>query len=341
MTQVPPPLRVAVVAPSSVVGQVELTLGVEFLRSVGFEVRVDPQCSYQHFTFAGTDEQRATAFFDAARDPSIDLIWAARGGYGAVRLLPILQQLTEQFSPPPPKLLVGYSDITILHEFVRKAWGWQTLHAPMPAADLRHLPPGVWDAIRKCVIGEPFKLGWNAGTLHWLTPPPAKPIRASLIGGNLSLWATMAGTDVQPRGRRRILFFEDVGEPPYRIDRLFQQIVQAGMADGAAAIVLGDFTNCHDEAVSCLAKPETPENWDMLRSNPSGGARVALREPIDLATALNETFAAFGRSHGIPVATHLPVGHGPNFWPLPLDARYTIKPDGSMQLWKWDWFSQR
>src|SRR5437870_217020 len=124
-------IQVGVVAPSSAVGQVELGKGVERLRAAGLDVRVHPSCAAIHHTFAGTDEQRAGALYEYACDPAIDAIWCAGGGYGATRLLPMLEGMTR---PPGGKLLVGYSDVTALHEFVRARWDWDTLHFPMPSA---------------------------------------------------------------------------------------------------------------------------------------------------------------------------------------------------------------
>src|SRR5882672_7209077 len=127
-------MRIGIVAPSSAVGQVELNNGVAHLRSHGFEVAVHPQCSRLHYTFAGTDAERAQAFYDFAADSAIDVIWAAGGGYGATRILPLLENRCEEFGNPRPKLLVGYSDITALHEYARSRWNWASLHCPMPSA---------------------------------------------------------------------------------------------------------------------------------------------------------------------------------------------------------------
>ena len=90
------PISVGIVAASSTVPKVEFEIGVEHLRAAGFEVTTHPQVLEQHFTFAGTDERRAQAIYEYATDPNIDVIWMARGGYGAGRLLPILEQMTRK-----------------------------------------------------------------------------------------------------------------------------------------------------------------------------------------------------------------------------------------------------
>src|SRR4051812_41762156 len=107
-------IKVGVVATSSVVPPVELELGVEKLKESGLDVRVHPCCLKQYLTYAGNDQQRAAAFWELDWDRDINVLWAARGGYGATRLLPILEAWTVRHGIPPRKLLVGYSDITAL-----------------------------------------------------------------------------------------------------------------------------------------------------------------------------------------------------------------------------------
>ena len=316
--------RIGVVAASSVVPRLELEAGVERLRGEGFDVRVDPRCFEQHFTYAGGDAARAQSFWEASIDPSIDVLWMARGGYGATRLLPELERLTvERGEPMPRKLLVGYSDVTALHEFVRRRWRWTTLHAPMPAeANFGQYPPAHWRGLLDLVRGKHPGAIWGERPLTWLTKP--SDVSAELIGGNLSLWAAMTGTPYPPAAARgRIVFFEDIGEKFYRIDRMVTQIRQAGLLDGAAAMVLGDFTNCDDDAVKIVRGP--------------GQTKVPLRPQYDWARAVAEIFGGLG----VSVATGLPVGHGPNFAPLPLGAVFEITGDGTFNLKGWDGFESR
>ena len=320
-------VRVGIFAASSTVPLFEFERGLQHLRVHGFDPVVHEQVSKQHFTFAGTDEERATAFFGYASDPTLPVLWAARGGYGAARLLPLLDELTKQRGVPPKKLLVGYSDVTVLHEFVRSAWGWSTLHAPMPAAsNFSTFNPAEFAAIVAYVRGRRADAPWSHAPLTWMTHPPAAPIRAELIGGNLSLWQTLAGTPWQPAAAGKILFLEDLGEPFYRIDRMVTHLAQARMLDGAAAIILGDFCNCRDEDNQCWANAE-------------GTEKKSLRRTFSERDAFDEIFGTVGRRLGIPIAYGLPVGHGPHFAPLPLGAHYTLTQDGKLNLTSWDWLS--
>jgi muramoyltetrapeptide carboxypeptidase len=318
-------MQVAIVAPSSMVPPVELDMGVARLREAGAEVTIHPQCRARHFTYAGTDAARAEAFFEVATDPRFPIIWCARGGYGATRLLPILKDLGKQRGVPPRKLLVGYSDITALHAFVNRHWDWPTLHAPMPSAKAYfgpHAPE--WRAILAAAIeGRPI-FPSDQSTLTFLTTPPDGPIEAPLVGGNLSLLAAICGTPWFPETRGRILFVEDVEEAWYRLDRMVTQLFQAGAFEGVRAIVLGNFEGCRDDSAMRLREPGSSE-------------QVPLREPILEDQALAEIFGSVGEKLGIPVAKGLPVGHGPDHWPIPLNAPYRLHPSGRLELVGWEW----
>ena len=148
---------------------------------------------------------------------------------------------------------------------------------------------------------------WVDATLRWMNRPPNQTIRSELIGGNLSLWSALAGTRYAQAGSGKIIFLEDVDEPFYRIDRMMVQLEQSGMLDGAAAIVLGDFTNCKDERNYCLASATSPE-------------KKSLRKVWEQDEAFEQIFTELGKRIGVPIAIGLPVGHGPHYAPLPLGA---------------------
>lgn len=308
--------RVGIVACSSPVGLLELELGLNRLREAGFDPVIHPSVRQRHFVTAGSDEARAQSLLDYASDDSIDVIWCARGGYGAARVISELER--RPFKAGKPKLLVGYSDVTVLHEYVRRMWGWRTLHAPMITASKTTPTADEWNAIDSFVRGEnktePYSL-----PLRWLSAPPTQNIVGDLIGGNLSLWTSLAGTRLQPNPKGKILFFEDVGEALYRLDRMVVQLEQSNMLEGAAAIVLGDFTDCNDESNTMLDPSQTPDQFDWTR-------RVPLRPTLTLDQGLLEIFGRVSKRFGIPLAAGLPVGHGPNFWPLSLGETHHLTP---------------
>ena len=323
------PPRIGIFAPSSPVGLVELDLGVQQIRDEEFDVFVHPQTTARDFLSAGTDHQRAAALLDLANDDSIDVVWAARGGWGAARMLPLLAAAP---IPARRKTLVGYSDVTALHEFVRQVWGWQTLHAVVPASRLQAVSTEQWQAtiqsvrtIQTAITTQPSQ--HKQHQLRWLIPPDHDTqdhqIRAELIGGNLTLMTTLVGTPWQPSGRAKILFFEDVHEKLYRIERYVTQLEQAGMFEGAAAVVLGDFTHCDDEANVMLAPitDKTTFNW---QTHP----QVPQRNTFSLDEGLTRIFSQACAGRKVPLAIGLPVGHGPNFWPLELGCVYQLTRSG-------------
>jgi muramoyltetrapeptide carboxypeptidase len=306
---------------------VEFAAGLEHLRANGFDPVIHPQVWGQSFIFPARDEDRAAAIYDLAVNDSVTILWAARGGYGAGRLLPILEQLTKKLGKPKQKkLLIGYSDVTVLHEFVRTRWDWSTLHAPMPAAS-NFAKLSEWQAIADLVQRKRPSPPWLDATLKWMANAPQRAIRAELVGGNLSLWAALVGTPWAASPKNKIIFLEDVDEPFYRMDRMMIQIEQAGGFDGAAAIVLGDFTNCKDENNTRLARSGSDE-------------RKPLRKVFELNEAMKEIFAPIANRTGVPLARGLPVGHGPNYSPLPLGAMYELSPEGKLRLHNWDWLAQ-
>lgn len=331
--------RIALVAPSSVVSKVELSLGLERLREEGLSARVHPQCRSKHLFFAGSDEERARAFYDSAVDESVGVLWAARGGSGSARILPILEKMTAERGVPDRKLFVGYSDSTLLLEFVRSRWGWATLHAPMPGLrEFFELSPKAWKATlawvrRERVAREPWgKLRFVGGR------KPAASVTGELVGGNLTVWASACGTPFAGRGRGKIVFFEDVAETLYRVERVATQVFQSGGLDEARAIVLGTFDDCVDRvARGFKVRPRKPG----AIVNPKPADLAPIRSVIPQRRALDAIFGEIGERLGVPVAYGLPVGHGSGLTPLPLGAEYRLSPDGAFELRRWDWLDER
>lgn len=320
-------LGIGIVAPSSKVPAVEFAMGVERLKQEGFQVFVHPQCRKSYLFFAGQDEERAQAFFEYAHDPRISVVWCARGGHGALRVLPILDRLASEQGIPSRKLLVGYSDATALLEYVRVRWGWSVLHAPMPGArSFSRLPSRESKPLFEWVRGHSTPMPWGKKKLKFVGNPPRKEIRGEIFGGNLTVWAALLGTSFAPGAHRkshRILFFEDVGESLYRLDRFLVQLQLSGAIQGARAIVLGNFEGCEDHPPGVLAK--------------LGSEKLEpLRKKLDPKRMIPRIFGEIGASCGVPVAYGLPVGHGPDRAPLPY-GEYRLGMDGSFELLNWDW----
>lgn len=259
----------------------------------GIPVRVDDD-THSHFRyFAGTDEVRAATFARLVRDPSLGTIWCARGGYGAARILPLLDKFgVDKALRRDPKLLIGYSDVTALH-FYFGALGLPSVHAPMPAtSSWQKMKPGTDKILRATLAGE-LATGKKSHTAAWKTKVIHRGAAEGIIrGGNLTLLTSLAGTPYQPDLRGCILFLEDCAELPYRVDRMLTQLHQAGVFRGLRGVLLGDF-----EADVVYREAREKKYWP-------------------------EIFAE--RFAGIPVLGNLPVGHGAQNEPLPLGVKAAI-----------------
>ncbi|WP_308164528.1 S66 peptidase family protein [Nonomuraea sediminis] len=234
---------VAVVSPSGTPDAIRLKRGVERLESLGLKVVVGAHVlDRQGLAYlAGPDAVRAADLQSAWCDPAVTAVFCSRGGYGAARLLHLLDWAAMRAAGP--KTLIGSSDVTALHHAFSFELGWPTLHGPMPAcetlADERHPEPRTWQNLQAALYGRPHPVVGD----RVLVPGRAQGV---LAGGNLSLLASMCGTPYHPSFDGKIAFLEDVGEDPYRIDRMLTQLLHAGAFRGVRGIALGSWVDCGD-----------------------------------------------------------------------------------------------
>lgn len=338
-----PKMQIGVVAPSSKLPVIEFRMGLDKLREAGMNPIVHPQCKKSHLFFAGTDEERAHAFFEYAVDPRFSVVWSARGGYGAARLLPYLEQMTAERGIPDRKLLLGYSDATALQEYVRNRWGWATMHAPMPAMRKFCIQKrDEWNSLIHFIYGgtegKVVKAPWEKKALKFINAAPKTAIEAELTGGNLSVWTSLIGTPFAPQSKGKMLFLEDVDEPLYRIDRMLHQLAQAGAFKEVKAILLGNFLNCRDTVAKVLGtEPKNSASLERMLNDPKPEELRLLRKKLDERRGLRQIFGELGERLGIPVAEGMPVGHGPEIAALPLGADYRLDRKGNLKLLNWAW----
>lgn len=248
----------------------------------GLRTRLYPSCHACEGFLAGPDDMRLADLHTAFVDPEVAAVLCLRGGYGSGRLL---DRIDPAWLRAHDKPFVGYSDITALHA-LRAREGLIGLHAPMPGSDL--VKPGR-EADAQALFSRLLG-GWRAGEEQAPTLDPAG-LRIDgvadgvLIGGNLSLVAALVGTPFAWNPDAAILFLEDVGEEPYRVDRLLAQLRLAGVLDAVAGVLLGSFTEA-----------ESP------------------------AAVLQDYLARLGK----PVLGAWPSGHGTPHLPLPLGARVQL-----------------
>ncbi|GGT27441.1 LD-carboxypeptidase [Nonomuraea spiralis] len=234
---------VAIVMPSGPPRADQLGRGVERLAALGLKVLVGTHAlDRQGLDYlAGEDAARAADLQAAWCDPAVSVVFCGRGGYGAARLLDLLDW--DAMRAARPKVLIGSSDITALHNAFAIELGVPTLHGPMPACDLMAAEQGpeplTWESLRAALAGESTIVRGD----RVLSPGRAEGV---LTGGNLSLLASMCGTRHQPSFDGKLVLLEDIGEEPYRIDRMLTQLLQAGAFAGVRGIALGSWVDCGD-----------------------------------------------------------------------------------------------
>jgi muramoyltetrapeptide carboxypeptidase len=232
--------RVAVVAPSGPVHPARLDAGLEVLSSWGLDPVVTDHVRGTHERFAylaADDASRAGDLMRAWCDPGISAVICARGGYGVQRMVDLLDW--ESLAAAGPKVLVGFSDVTALHQSFGARLGLSTIHGPVVTS------LGLGDEesrthLRSMLFEPTAGASITPAPVVTLVPGQAEGV---LVGGNLALLAAGVGTDGSLRAADSIAVLEDVTEEVYRLDRLLTQLLRSGWFDGVRGIVLGDFSD--------------------------------------------------------------------------------------------------
>jgi muramoyltetrapeptide carboxypeptidase len=228
---------VAIVAPSGILKnrEREVQQAVDLLKSWGLHAIVGKHVFSTSNHFAGTDAQRCADFQKAMDDPKISAIWCARGGYGTVR---ILDQLNYKKFKESPKWIIGYSDITALHNQVHNE-GFQSLHAIMCVSltkDLSEIDNSI-KTFKSALFGNPVNYDLEYSTYNRIGEASGQ-----LVGGNLTILHTMLGSKESIDTTGKILFIEEIGEYKYHIDRMLQSMKRAGYFDNCNGLVVGDMS---------------------------------------------------------------------------------------------------
>ncbi len=264
---------VAIVAPSGVLNnrEREVNQAIDLLKRWKLNVVVGEHVYSKDDHFAGTDLQRAADLQKVMDDPSISAIWCARGGYGTVR---VLDQLDYYHFNRKPKWLIGYSDITALHNQLHNQ-GVQSIHALM-CTSLTEDESNVDNAIetfRKAIFGDELSYSIEGSTYNKVGFASGQ-----LVGGNLTLLHTMLGSETSIDTSGKILFIEEIGEYKYHIDRMLQSLKRAGYFENLAGVVVGDFSN--------MRKNTTP--W---------------------GTSIEQLILDVFENYDYPILFHFPAGH--------------------------------
>lgn len=286
-----PGSKIGVVAPAGCVDEEALEAGAAALRRKGFEVEFSPSTRARKGYLAGDAESRARDMVSLFRRSDIDAIFCARGGFGAIQTMPFLGDEIRS----RPKIFAGYSDITVLLNWFVQKFEMVTFHAPMVAMDLANgltarSEAQLWNTLTGKDNSWEVKLG------EIIRPGRSE---SDMMGGCLSMLVTTLATPYEIDTRGKLLFLEDVGEKPYRIERMLTHLKMAGKLDGLAGVVLGDFTACEGDG------------------------------PRDVQEVVGEIFA----TAPYPVVMGLTAGHGEENLTLPFGVKMALDGDnGTLAL---------
>lgn len=272
--------RVALVAPASPIPGAALEPGIQWLQAWGLEVEVFPLCRADGEYLSGEDESRVKELNEALAEPSFSAVLAARGGYGTVRIAARI----EFPSRPSPPLLAGFSDISLLLALALERAGWASLHAPN-VTTLAGLKDEARGRYRDALFGD------LTDTYEGLETVKGGRATGTVLPMNLSILASVQGTDFFPSLAGRILVLEDVGEVAYRVDRLLMQISHSPEFAGLAGLVLGDLDG-------------------------AGQSPLLGRNIVQLV-----------REFGLPCVASFPIGHTPGNQPVPVGVPVTLDAD--------------
>ena len=283
--------RVAVVAPSGHVVEERLRRGCAVLESWGLAVSVGEHVLDRTRHHAGTDPARAADLVTAWRDPAVSAVLVARGGSGAARLVDGLDWAALRAAGP--KVLVGFSDATVLHEAVAHHLGLASLFGPMPASEVfgGPSPDDVTTEHLRRTLTDPESVQVLGPAVHGVSgrtvPHVSGRVTGATVGGTLALLANTVGTAESQSARGRIAVLEDVAEPAYRIDSMLTQLLRTGWFDDVAGIVLGSWTDCGDGALETVVERLSGLGVPLLSGLAFGHGPVQLTVPLGVEAELD------------------------------------------------------
>jgi len=265
----PPPLQfapslqpndlVAVIAPAGPFAPERLDAGERIWRAHGFAVHRHDNIFLKERYLAGGDRERAAVINEALRDERIKALICARGGYGSLRLLDLIDV---EALRQTPKIIVGFSDVTALQMDLRRRLGLVTFSGPMIAGtQIDRLSPAQLDAYFAALTSTAPPSPLSGADARWVKSGAAQ---GPLLGGNLTLLGQLAIAGRLPSLNGAVLLIEDVNEPPYRLDRLLTTLRMGGHLDGVAAVAVGNFGETIDAAetdrllIDCLGELNVP-----------------------------------------------------------------------------------
>ncbi|HEX4414055.1 MAG TPA: LD-carboxypeptidase [Lacipirellulaceae bacterium] len=294
---------IEIIAPAKYLDKERITLATKRLEEMGFKVRLPKNIYRKHGFLGGSDEERTAEINDAFADPEVNAVFPGTGGYGTTR---IVDKLDYDVIRRNPKIFIGFSDITGLHIAINQKTGLVTFHSPVPEWGLgseEQLSPFAAKWFWRAILAKSYRdspqdklhIGYTIET-HASDPPTAEdkklfkdvphPVtmhagkaRGRLIGGNLSVVVAMMGSPYEIQTDGKLLFLEDVGEEPYRVDRMLNTLRLAHKFEHVSAVILGQF-----------APREKEPKWDSDET-------------------MDEVLIDYFAKSKVPVVSHFPIGH--------------------------------
>lgn len=289
--------KIGLTAPASPVDKEQLDEAVSLIKKLGFQVEIGLTC-YENYGgyLAGPAKLRACELNWMFSNPEIAAIICLRGGYGSLQILPFLNY---GLIARNPKWFIGYSDITALHIALQQRSNLATIHGPMPASDLISADEFTIKSLLNIVTGTPLGqiVNPDGEGIACLVPGFAQGL---LTGGNLSVLVSTLGTPFEIDTCGKILFLEDVGEEPYKVDRMLTQLALACKLSDAAGIVLGTWKDCQSK-----------------------------KDGFEIGDLFNKIIAPLGK----PTITNVRAGHCSPMLTLPFGVRaYLDAENGSLSI---------
>jgi len=244
--------KIAIVAPGSYISEEELQDSIKNLKQLGFEAAYSEKVLLQTGYFAGSDIDRAKDLMEKFSDKSVNGIICARGGYGCARVLPMLDY---DIIRANPKVLVGYSDVTALLYGIYQKSGLITFHGPVGTSTFNDYSVNNFNKVLLDPQNSVKFYNSNSGddeNIYGVSTIVNGKAKGRLVGGNLSIMVSLIGTEFDVDYSGKIIFIEEVGEEPYRVDRMLTQMIQSGKFENAAGVMMGIFRKCEVKKESDL-----------------------------------------------------------------------------------------
>jgi muramoyltetrapeptide carboxypeptidase len=260
--------KIHITVPAKVIDKACIDFAVDFLQKSGFEVSLAKHVLGQHNYFSGTDAERLSDFQYALDDDSVDFILCARGGYGSVRLIDDLD-FTKFVNKP--KLIIGFSDITVFHNHIHTHFNLPTLHASVPL-NFQSNTPEALNSLVNVLNNKPNK--YEIASSNYNRTGETKAV---VVGGNLSIIYSLIGTNSDLNTDGKILFIEDIGEHIYAIDRILFALKKSNKLQKLAGLIVGGMTNIKDTEIpfgknveEVISEIVAPYNFPVCFNFPAG-----------------------------------------------------------------------